>query len=91
MSAGWESGSDTRWRNFRAAILKRDHYLCTIKRPGCTITAPLEGGHVDHITPLALGGDKYDPANARAACGHCNTGRRVTVADEPAPRSVSRW
>lgn len=91
MSAGWNSGSDTRWRTFRAGILARDHYLCRINAPGCTTTAPLEGGHVDHIVPIAMGGQKYDPANARAACATCNTSRRVKVADEPAPRRVSSW
>lgn len=91
MSAGWAGGSDTRWRTFRAGILRRDHYLCQIRRPGCTINASLDGGHVDHITPLAMGGDKYDPANARAACEHCNTGRRVKPAEEPEPKRVSSW
>lgn len=91
MSKAWGSGSDTRWRTFRAGILARDHYLCQLRLKGCEIRAPLEGGHVDHITPLSMGGDKYDPDNARAACPHCNTGRRVSVAEEPAPRRVSSW
>lgn len=91
MSAGWANGSDTRWRNFRAGILARDRYLCTIKSNGCAGAAPLEGGHVDHITPLAMGGAKYDPNNARAACEHCNTSRRMRLTEEPAPRRVSNW
>lgn len=91
MSAGWEGGSDTRWRTFRASILRRDRYLCTIRGEGCTTNAPLAGGHVDHIVPLAMGGQKYDPANARAACSHCNTSRRIKPAEEPAPRRVSNW
>ena len=91
MSKGWKGGSDTRWRKFRAAILRRDHYLCTINGPKCTDKAPLKGGHVDHIIPLDLGGQKYDPLNARAACQACNTGRRVSVMEEPAPKRVSNW
>ncbi len=91
MSAGWANGSDTRWRTFRASILARDHYLCRINGPGCTTTAPLQGGHVDHIMPLAMGGAKYDPLNCRAACETCNTSRRVKVAEEPEPRRVSNW
>jgi len=92
MSAGWEGGSDTRWRNFRAHILARDHYLCRIKGPGCTNTAPLIGGHVDHIVLLIMGGQKYDPANCRAACRACNLARKKTqLVEEPAPRRVSSW
>lgn len=91
MSKRWEGGSDTRWRTFRAAILQRDHYLCTIQGKGCTTTAPLRGGHVDHIHPLHLGGEKYDPLNARAACAHCNTSRRTTIKHEPSPKRVSNW
>lgn len=92
MSAGWEKGSDTRWRNFRAFILRRDKYQCTIRGSKCTGKAPLAGGHVDHEIPLHLGGQKYDPDNARASCAACNTGRRVPPsAYEPAPRQISTW
>jgi len=91
MSRSWEAGSDTRWRNFRAHILARDHYLCTIRSKGCTITAPLIGGHVDHIIELHMGGAKYDPANCRSSCATCNTSRRVKLVEEPAPRNVSSW
>lgn len=92
VSRGWDGGSTTRWRVFRAAVLARDQYLCQIRDPGCTIDAPLTGGHVDHIVPLARGGAKYDMANARAACPHCNTSRgSSTPAPQPAPRPHSSW
>lgn len=92
MSKAWDGGSDTRWRVFRAAVLARDRYLCTIADPGCTITAPLIGGHVDHIVPISRGGAKYDMANARAACAHCNTSRGNSApAPQPAPRPRSSW
>lgn len=91
MSEAWDGGSDTRWRAFRATILARDHYLCTIRGQGCTTHAPLRGGHVDHIQPLHLGGAKYDPSNARAACAHCNTSRRKALVPQPEPRPVSSW
>lgn len=91
MSRGWAGGSDTRWRNFRAWIMDRDGYLCQIRGKGCTLTAPLVGGHVDHIVPLQLGGQKYDPVNARAACAHCNTSRRIRISEEPPPKKVSSW
>lgn len=92
MSQGWKHGSDTRWRTFRASILRRDGYTCQIQGKGCTTTAPLQGGHVDHVIPLHMGGQKYDPLNARAACAHCNTSRRIPIADyEPPPKRISSW
>lgn len=92
MSGGWRGGSDTRWRAFRAAILRRDQYHCQIAGKGCTGAAPLDGGHVDHIVLLSMGGQKYDPANCRAACQACNLGRRKAQPHhEPPPKRVSSW
>lgn len=92
MSKAWSRGSDTRWREFRAAILQRDRYLCTIRGKGCTTTAPLVGGHVDHIVMISMGGEKYDPANCRAACQTCNLGRKkARPVEEPAPKRISTW
>lgn len=92
MSKAWDGGSDSRWRRFRAAVLARDRYLCTIRGEGCTVTAPLIGGHVDHVIPLVRGGAKYDMTNARAACAHCNTSRgSSTPAPQPEPRPTSSW
>lgn len=92
MSKAWAKGAgDHRWRNFRAAILLRDGYKCQIRGRGCTITAPLRGGHVDHITPLGMGGDKYDPMNVRAACAWCNRHRVIVIEEEPEPTRVSNW
>jgi 5-methylcytosine-specific restriction endonuclease McrA len=92
MSKSWDGGSSTRWRVFRAAVLARDHYRCTIGDPGCTESAPLAGGHVDHVIPLSRGGAKYDMSNARAACAHCNISRgSSTPAPQPAPRRWSTW
>jgi 5-methylcytosine-specific restriction endonuclease McrA len=62
-------GYDAAWERIRLEILVRDGYRCRIGGPGCTIRATT----VDHIVPLALGGARLDPANLRAACGHCNT------------------
>jgi 5-methylcytosine-specific restriction endonuclease McrA len=92
MSEAWTKGSTTRWRIYRAEILRRDHYLCQIGSPGCTTQAPLVGGHVDHITPLSLGGQKYDRANCRASCSNCNlTRKRAKPVEEPTPKKVSSW
>lgn len=88
MSKAWEGGSDTRWRAFRATILDRDRWLCTIKGQGCTLAAE----QVDHVIPLSMGGPKYDPANCRASCAHCNVarGNRHHPA-QPEPRPSSSW
>lgn len=43
------------------------HYKATHLRcewPNC----PRIADHVDHITPLAEGGDRYDPANMQSLC-----------------------
>jgi 5-methylcytosine-specific restriction protein A len=88
MSRSWAGGSDSRWRAFRLYILDRDHWLCTLRLPGCTTTAE----HAHHIVPLARGGAKYDPDNCASACAHCNTslGDRAP-APQPEPRPVSSW
>ncbi len=64
-------GYDADWERLRLAILRRDQWRCRIDGPGCTRLAT----SVDHIVPLALGGARLDPANLRAACGHCNSAR----------------
>jgi 5-methylcytosine-specific restriction endonuclease McrA len=67
-------------------VLARDAWLCQIRGTRCTDVAT----QVDHIQPLVMGGEKYDPSNCRAACQPCNLDRRVTV-----PRSTatphSQW
>ncbi len=84
----WAKGSDTKWRRFRATILRRDRYRCRIGLPGCVVTAT----HVDHIIPLHQGGAKYDPANCRAACADCNLSRgRGRERRDPEPQPRSSW
>ena len=56
------------WKTIRRRVLTRDQHHCQIGLPGCTIDATT----VDHITPIAFGGEWYDMANLRAACQHCN-------------------
>jgi 5-methylcytosine-specific restriction endonuclease McrA len=88
MSKSWEKGSDTRWSTFRIGILERDHWLCTIRDQGCTEVAT----QVDHIIPLEMGGEKYDPLNCRASCAPCNQGRKKVVHQyEPPYKTVSSW
>ena len=58
-----------RWQTIRKRILIRDNHQCQINLPGCTLDATT----VDHITPIAWGGEWYDPSNLRAACTNCNS------------------
>lgn len=73
VSRSWAGGSTRRWRKFRALILERDGYRCQVPKGGAPCGA--HATHVDHIRPLADGGSKWDPANARAACAPCNLSR----------------
>ena len=56
------------WRRIRQQVLERDQHQCQIRQQGCTRIATT----VDHIQPLALGGEWYEPTNLRAACSYCN-------------------
>lgn len=69
-------------------MLNRDGHVCQV---------PVAGGrkcgqhatHVDHITPLAAGGNKWDATNCRAACQPCNLSRgAATVAGPTIPVTV---
>lgn len=88
MSKAWAKGSDTRWRTFRAAILERDRWLCTLRLSCCTTVAT----QVHHIHPLSRGGSKYDPSNVTASCRACNLqqGDRAII-KQPEPRPSSNW
>lgn len=71
-----ERGYDWQWHKYRNAYLSRpENKFCRLHFKGCTVLADV----VDHIKPLALGGDKYDPNNLQPACNNCNVlkGRRV--------------
>lgn len=92
MSKAWGKGGDTRWQKFRLSILARDQYKCQIGSEVCIIDAPITGGHVDHIIPLSLGGEKYDPLNCRASCQPCNLAReKASTQYEPPHKTISSW
>jgi 5-methylcytosine-specific restriction endonuclease McrA len=59
------------YRRLREMVLARDGYVCQLDRPGCTGYATT----VDHIIPVSRGGTAT-LGNLRAACDHCNSGRR---------------
>lgn len=52
------------WAALRAAILKRDNYLCQLRWSGCDGQAT----DVDHIKA----GDDHRPENLQAACRSCH-------------------
>lgn len=60
---------DRAWQRLRLTILERDGWICTVRRPGCTIRAT----QVDHRIPVRIAPElRLDPANLRAVCLHCN-------------------
>lgn len=58
-----------RWRRLKAAVLKRDAYVCQLGLDGCLHEATT----VDHIEPVsAAPWLAYEPSNLRASCVPCN-------------------
>lgn len=55
-------------------VLKRDDWTCQL----CHARPPKGVGliHVDHIVPIADGGDEFDPENVRTLCRDCH--KKVT-------------
>ena len=62
-----EQGLGHRWRKVRLVVLMRDRRRCH----WCGRYAT----QVDHLTPRALGGARYDLANLVASCAPCNLSR----------------
>ena len=59
-----------KWRRIREVVLLRDSYTFQIHLPKvCGLRATM----VDHIVPIAEGGEPFDETNLRAACGPCNS------------------
>jgi len=77
-------------KRLRYEILRRDNHACRY----CGATAPDVKLTVDHVTPVALGGND-DPANLVTACAPCNSGKSASVPDAPLVANVAddalRW
>lgn len=77
-------------RRLRFEILRRDNHACRY----CGATAPDVKLTVDHVTPVALGGDDK-PSNLVTACDACNGGKTSTNPDAPVVADVAqdalRW
>ena len=74
-----------RWATIRREVLERDGWRCK----SCGRAGRLE---VDHVVPVAKGGEKFDPDNCQALCRRCHfrktAGERKQRDTSPAAR---RW
>lgn len=59
---------DRHWRKLRRVALERDDYICQ----ECHKPAG-ESAHVDHITPIAAGGERLDLDNLQTLCRSCHS------------------
>ena len=75
-----------RWVRVRRRVLDRDLWRCQ----QCGLAGRLE---VDHRTPLADGGEVYDPANLQALCRPCHFAktRAENAARRGTPPAVAKW
>ncbi len=74
-------GYDARWVAFRSATISSnpERWLrCTACRKYVSDPSQI---HIDHITPLAQGGAKYDPDNLQPLCKWCH-GRKTRAEDQ---------
>jgi len=63
--------SHRRWRRLRDQVVKEEP-LCRLRLPGCTIVS----NTADHIIPVRNRPDlKFERANLRGSCHHCNMRR----------------
>jgi len=71
----------------RFDIFKRDNFTCQY----CGAQPPDTVLHVDHITPVASGGDN-DPMNLVTSCDACNLGKSTKRLDDaPRPDADLAW
>ena len=68
----------------RFEILRRDNHACQY----CGQFAPGTVLHIDHVIPVALGGDDK-PSNLVTACADCNFGKASISPDSPIVASVA--
>lgn len=84
---------DAEWKVLRFEVLKRDKFRCTYcGAVGSSIWDDMSEGavlHVDHIWPLALGGENH-MGNLTTACEPCNIGKGATPL-EAAPIVTATW
>jgi 5-methylcytosine-specific restriction protein A len=62
-------GYDSTWRKVRLLALSRDHHLCQHCLQRDELVAATE---VDHIVPIAAGGERLDLDNLQSLCSTCH-------------------
>jgi hypothetical protein len=76
MAGDWKSIS----KRLRFEIFKRDEFQCRY----CGRTPPAVVLQIDHIEPVAKGGDN-DPLNLATACEDCNQGKHAVPLSQVPP------
>lgn len=71
-------------KRVRYEVMRRDGHACRY----CGSMAPDAKLTIDHVMPVALGGDD-DPSNLVTACADCNSGKTSTVPDAPLVAEVA--
>lgn len=77
-------------KRLRYEVMRRDNFTCRYcgKKAGETELT------IDHVVPVALGGDDQ-PTNLVTACAGCNAGKSASSPDQPLVENVSddalRW
>ena len=59
---------DARWKAVRRLVLRRDPWCTACRAEGRFTPSAV----VDHISSVADGGDRYDPANLQGMCVSCH-------------------
>lgn len=68
----------------RFEVLRRDEHTCQY----CGAKSPDVTLHIDHVMPVALGGDDK-PSNLVTACKDCNSGKSSIAPDAPIVQKLS--
>jgi 5-methylcytosine-specific restriction endonuclease McrA len=84
-----------RWTRTANEVADRDGWRCVRCRRR---VYRYEGGgsfpdslHVDHVRPLALGGDPWDTRNCQTLCRDCNLAKGARHVDYRWPARARRW
>jgi len=65
----------TDWQHVRKVVYERDDGICMKCGKGVT----RDDYHVDHIVPLAAGGDEWDLDNLELSCPTCNLSKGAKI------------
>lgn len=79
-----ERGYDNRWRRVREVHLHAEPLCRMCKADGLVTMATM----VDHIVPIADGGEKLDEDNLQSLCRDCHARK---TADDLVKRAANEW